>query len=78
MKGRYAIADTITVTTNEVLMGMNKGERFILAMVLVDGGTVDGPYYIRSPFTKEPDVGAASVNYTLKDLKARAKTPHEA
>jgi superfamily II DNA or RNA helicase len=78
VKGRYAIADTITVTTNEVLMGMNKGERFILAMVLVDGGTVDGPYYIRSPFTKEPDVGAASVNYTLKDLKARAKPPHEA
>ena len=76
VKGRVHSAETVTVTTNEVLMGLNKGDRFILAVVLVDGDTVDGPHYIRSPFTKEPDAGAASVNYTLKDLKARAKPPH--
>jgi superfamily II DNA or RNA helicase len=76
VKGRIASADTVTVTTNEVLMGLNKGDRFILAVVLVNGDVVDGPHYIRSPFTTEPDVGAASVNYTLKSLKARAKPPH--
>ncbi len=76
VKGRIHSAETVTVTTNEVLMGLNKGDRFILAVVLVDGDAVDGPHYIRSPFTKEPDAGAASVNYTLKDLKARAKPPH--
>jgi hypothetical protein len=74
VKGRIASADTVTVTTNEVLMGLNKGDRFILAVVLVNGDVVDGPHYIRSPFTTEPDVGAASVNYTLKSLKARARS----
>jgi hypothetical protein len=45
-------------------------------MVLVNGDVIDGPHYIRTPFAKEPDAGAASVNYTLKDLKTRAKAPH--
>jgi SNF2 family DNA or RNA helicase len=78
VKGRRHDAETITVTTNEVLMGMNKGERFFLAMVLVNGDQVDGPHYIRSPFTSEPDVGAASVNYVIKELRERAKPAHEA
>jgi len=76
VKGRRHDAETITVTTNEVLEGMNKGDRFILAMVLVNGSVVDGPHYIRSPFAKEPDVGAASVNYELKKLRALARPPH--
>lgn len=78
VKGRRHDAETITVTTNEILMGLNKGDRFILAVVLVNGDTVDGPHYIRSPFASEPDVGAASVNYLLKELRARAKPPHQA
>ncbi len=78
VKGRRHDAETLTVTTNEVLMGMNKGDRFFLAMVLVNGVVVDGPHYIRSPFAKEPDVGAASVNYTLKELRGRAKPAHQA
>ncbi|MDP3151461.1 MAG: helicase-related protein [Archangium sp.] len=76
VKGRRHDAETITVTTNEVLMGMNKGDRFFLAMVLVNGPVVDGPHYVRSPFTKEPDAGAASVNYTITELKSRAKPAH--
>lgn len=76
VKGRFHDADTLTVTTNEVLMGMNKGDRFLLAVVLVNGDAVDGPHYIRTPFAKEPDVGAASVNYTVKELKGRAKPAH--
>jgi SNF2 family DNA or RNA helicase len=78
VKGRVHDAETITVTTNEVLMGMNKGDRFFLAFVLVKGDAVDGPHYIRAPFTKEPDVGAASVNYEIKKLRASAKPPHQA
>jgi superfamily II DNA or RNA helicase len=78
VKGRRHDAETVTVTTNEILMGLNKGDRFILAVVLVNGAEVDGPHYIRSPFAKEPDVGAASVNYELKELKSRAKPPHKA
>lgn len=31
---------------------------------------------VRAPFTREPDVGAASVDYTIKELLARAEPPH--
>ena len=78
VKGRIHSADAVTVTTNEVLMGLNKGDRFILAVVLVDGERVLGPHYIRSPFTSEPDPGATSVSYHLGKLLSRAKKPHEA
>ncbi len=78
VKGRRHDAETVTVTANEVFMGMNKGDRFFLAMVLVNGDEVDGPHYIRSPFTAEPDVGAVSVNYMITELRKRAKPAGEA
>ena len=31
--------------------------------------------YVRRPFQREPDFGAASVNYALKDLLASAEDP---
>lgn len=78
VKGRRHDADTVTVTTNEILMGMNKGKDFFLCVVLVEGGKVHAPGYMRSPFGKEPDVGVTSVNYTLKQLLESAKAPDKA
>ena len=75
VKGRHKDATTVTVTANEVLEGLNQGEKFILAIVLVNGTAVDGPHYVRAPFKKEPDGGAVSVNYDLRDLLAQAKPP---
>ena len=31
--------------------------------------------YVRRPFQSEPDFGAASVNYAMKDLLARSEAP---
>jgi len=76
VKGRHAEADTVTVTANEVLEALNQGEKFILALVRVDGDQVDGPHYIRAPFSKELEASVVSVNYAIKDLLARAKPPH--
>jgi hypothetical protein len=76
VKGRHVDADTVTVTANEVLEALNQGEKFLLAIVRVDGGTVDGPHYIRAPFTKELEASVIRVNYAVKDLLARAKPPH--
>jgi len=44
VKGRHIDADTITVTANEVLEALNQGDKFILAIVRVDGEKVDGPH----------------------------------
>ena len=73
MKGRVHGSDTITVTRNEILYGLNQQEKFILAIVLVNGEEVSGPHYIRRPFSQEPDWATTSVNLDLKQLLSRAE-----
>ena len=75
VKGRRSDAETITVTRNEILYSLNKSDDFILAIVEFRD---DGTYrvrYVRRPFQSEPDFGAASVNYAMKDLLAKSEAP---
>ena len=75
VKGRVHGADTITVTRNEILYSMNKPEDYRLAIVeFLDDGS-HRVHYLREPFRREPDFDAASVNYSFKDLLARAEPP---
>ncbi len=71
VKCRAKGADTITITKNEILTGLNKPDQFILAIVEVDDNTTEH-HYIQNPFNKEPDFGVTSVNYKLKELKDKA------
>ena len=72
VKGRAKGQTTVTVTRNEVLYGLNQQDKFILAVVLVEGGNHEGPYYIARPFTQEPDWAVTSVNLDLSELLTRA------
>ena len=73
VKGRVTGADTVTVSRNEILYAFNQGDKFVLAIVLVNpDDSTDGPYYIRHPFDQEPGWGVASINYALDQLLARA------
>jgi SNF2 family DNA or RNA helicase len=74
VKGRYAGADTVTVTRNEILYSLNKPEDFILAIVELDGDNHHA-HYIRTPFQREPDFGVTSVNYSMAELIVRAEVP---
>jgi len=74
VKGRAKGADVITVTCNEICTALNQGDKFWLAIVLVDGDTVDGPHYVHRPFAQEPEPGTASVNYRIDSLLARAES----
>jgi hypothetical protein len=74
VKGRVKGADTVTITKNEILTALNKPESFILAVVEVDGERTI-TRYVRTPFVREPDFGAASVNYKLRELLAGASSP---
>ncbi|MCI0660150.1 MAG: DUF3883 domain-containing protein, partial [Acidobacteria bacterium] len=73
--GRASGAETITVTRNEILYSLNKPDDFILALVefLPDG--LHSVHYVRRPFRREPDFGAASVNYDFAELLSRAEAP---
>ena len=75
VKGRRSDADTVTVTRNEILYSLNKPDDFILAIVEFRDDDTHRVHYVRQPFQREPDFDAASVNYTLKDLLARAEAP---
>jgi len=65
----------VTVTRNEILTAINSPDQYILAIVEVKDGQSHSPRYVRKPFKKEPDFGVTSVNYNLKELLARSKSP---
>jgi superfamily II DNA or RNA helicase len=75
VKGRKAGADTVTVYHTEILNGLNAQEQFILALVEIKDGKPSQPRYVFNPFRREPDPGAVSVNYNLKDLLAHSVLP---
>ena len=62
VKGRAKGHSTITITRNEILYGLNQADKFILAIVLVNGEQYEGPFYVRNPFKQEPDWAVASIN----------------
>ncbi len=72
VKGRVEGAETVTVTRNEIMAGLNKPESFILALVEVrfegEQAVAAEPRYIPMPFHREPDFAATSVNYVIRDL----------
>jgi len=77
VKGRAKGQNTITVSRNEIIYGLNQTEKFILAIVIVDGDSHEGPFYIKNPFNQEPEFGVASINYELKDLLSKAVDPEQ-
>jgi hypothetical protein len=72
VKGRAQGQTTITVSRNEIIYGLNQTNQFILAIVVVDGDSHQGPYYLLNPFNQEPDFGVASINYDLEELLSQA------
>ncbi|WP_066559795.1 helicase-related protein [Croceicoccus bisphenolivorans] len=74
VKGRVKGAGTVTVSRNEMLYAFNQGDKFVLAIALVDSDdSIDGPHYVRNPFDREPGWGVASINFNLSELLARAE-----
>ncbi|MCE9563548.1 MAG: DUF3883 domain-containing protein [Planctomycetes bacterium] len=75
VKGRVKGATTITVTRNEILYAFNQGDKFVLAIVFVNpDDSVEGPFYLRNPFQKEPDWGAAAIIYNIAELLSRCQS----
>ena len=75
VKGRVVGADTVTITRNEIVTGINSSTSFILAIVQVNGDTPLTPVYVRTPFEREPDFDVTSVNYKLNEMLQRGGPP---
>tara|TARA_A200000113_G_C8846505_1_gene348806 strand:+ start:1440 stop:1637 length:198 start_codon:yes stop_codon:yes gene_type:complete len=59
------------------LLCLSQTDKFILAIVVVDGDEFEGPYYVKTPFKGEPDFGIASINYDLSELLSKSVLPNE-
>jgi superfamily II DNA or RNA helicase len=77
VKGRAKGTTTVTVTRNEILYALNQADKFLLAIVLIDGNKCDKLFYIRRPFDQEPGWAVTSVNYDLPELEKRGLTPEQ-
>jgi len=75
VKGRVTGADTVTVSRNEILCARNSVEHFILALGCIDGEAVE-LRYLRNPFSVDPDLKSASVNYHWQKLWDLSQEPH--
>jgi len=80
VKGRAIDASTVTITSNEIKTGKNVAqeypERYILAIVQVDGDEVLKPRYVRIPFEKtEIGFTETSVNFDIKKLLKNSEYP---
>lgn len=77
VKGRAKGQETITVTANEIMYALNQREKFILAIVIVDGDKFEGPFYVRNPFKSPPDFQSESRNVPLKELLKMSQKPDQ-
>lgn len=75
VKGRLKGCSTITLTRNEICYAVNQSDKFILAVVLIDGDKTEGPYYIKNHFSQEPETDAVSINYDLADMLRVSVSP---
>ena len=67
VKGRVKGADTVTVSRNEVLTGLNKPESYILALVEVDEGKTKTTY-LKMPFENPPDHSQTCSVFRIENL----------
>ena len=70
VKGRIEGGDTITVTTNEMLVALNAEEHFVLAIVpIAAGGFANEPVYVRK--TVRQRAGTGCLRHDLPSRQAR-------
>ena len=77
VKGRVVGASTVTITRNEILTGLNKGDHYILGLVRVSPDDSAEVRYLYDPFMGQDDalIGVASVNYEFDHFWQRAEAP---
>ena len=67
VKARAKGAETVTISKNEVLCGLNNPEGFILAIVEVDGDHTK-TVYLKKPFDRQLGFAEASSNFNISKL----------
>jgi hypothetical protein len=74
VKGRANGADTVTVTRNEIITALHAPDRFILALVMVEGGGSHAPLPPQAVHQNRISREISS-NYDLGELLTRSVEP---
>lgn len=80
VKGLGADNETVILTRNEILYGLNQHEKFVLVLARLDaGGQVASLHYVPQPFTltDAPADGIIHNAYQLSHFLSRALSPEE-
>jgi hypothetical protein len=75
VKGRVVGADTVTLTVNEIRRANNVPDRFVLAVVLVDGDRAAEVRYVRGFDFGVPGFHQTGASYPLASLLAAGDLP---
>ncbi|MCC5848509.1 MAG: DUF3883 domain-containing protein [Verrucomicrobia bacterium] len=73
VKARAAGADTVTLTRNEILTGLNRPDQWWLVIVPIENGAAETPVYVHQPFADGIAFSAASMNLSMKKLLAKGR-----
>lgn len=75
VKGRHAEGRDLILTKNEILASLNAADKFILAIVRIDGGYASEPVYVRNFFDRELGFGETAVVFNVNDLVSLGGVP---
>ena len=76
VKGRIDGADTVMVTRQEIITSLHEPDKFILAVVQIDGGFASEPRYVPGSLADhEPAFEHTAIQFNLKSLLQRAGRP---
>jgi superfamily II DNA or RNA helicase len=76
VKGRVDGADTVMITRQEVITSLHEPDKFILAIVQIEGGKAREPRYVRGSLdTREPPFDQNAIQFNINRLLERTKAP---
>lgn len=76
VKGRIDGADTVMLTRQEIITSLHEPEKYILAIVQIEGGYAQEPRYVRGALSDhEPSFEHTAIQFNLKRLLERAEGP---
>ena len=75
VKGKAVGRTTVTVSANQINAAFNMPDKWVLAIVPIDGDAAGEPCYVRHPFDQTASEQVASTNFKLDRLLQRASEP---
>lgn len=68
----HDVVEVVIVTRKDVLITLNAGDRFWLALMRVRNGFAGLPQCTCQPFSRKPDFSATVVGYSIDEKISRA------